>query len=256
MDPTTINSASFTVTGPGVTLVTGTVSYDPVNFIATFTPQSDLAADTQFVATITTRVTDTAGNALASSFVWSFTTGAISTSSCQTTVPLGSAGTFVVLAGSTITNTGLTMVTGDIGVSPGTAVTGFPPGMQNGTMYDGHPVAAQAKADLATAFNEAAGHSGAALWPVEVGGLTYTPGLYIAAAALGITTGNLTLDAQGDANAVFILNRIDTYDVNVQINLIRGAKAANIFWLVGSSATLGAASIFHGGTSSRRYRSQ
>jgi len=80
----------------------------------------------------------------------------------------------------------------------------FPPGMQNGTMYDGDPVAAQAKADLATAFNEATGRSGAALWPVEVGGLTYTPGLYIAAAALGITTGNLTLDAQGDANAVFI----------------------------------------------------
>lgn len=96
------------------------------------------------------------------------------------------------------------MVTGDIGVSPGTAVTGFPPGMQNGTMYDGDSVAAQAKADLATAFNEATGRSGAALLPVEVGGLTYTPGLYIAAAALGITTGNLTLDAQGDANAVFI----------------------------------------------------
>ena len=248
MDPTTINSASFTVTGPGVTLVTGTVSYDPVNFIATFTPQSDLAADTQFVATITTRVTDTAGNALASSFVWSFTTGAISTSSCQTTVPLGSAGTFVVLAGSTITNTGLTMVTGDIGVSPGTAVTGFPPGMQNGTMYDGDPVAAQAKADLATAFNEATGRSGAALLPVEVGGLTYTPGLYIAAAALGITTGNLTLDAQGDANAVFIFQIGSTLTTSTynQINLIRGAKAANIFWLVGSSATLGAASIFQG----------
>jgi hypothetical protein len=248
MDPTTINSASFTVTGLGVTLVTGTVSYDPVNFIATFTPQSDLAADTQFVATITTRVTDRAGNALASSFVWSFTTGAISTSSCQTTVPLGSAGTFAVLAGSTITNTGLTMVTGDIGVSPGTAVTGFPPGMQNGTMYDGDPVAAQAKADLATAFNEATSRSGAALLPVEVGGLTYTPGLYIAAAALGITTGNLTLDAQGDANAVFIFQIGSTLATSTsnQINLIRGAKAANIFWLVGSSATLGAASIFQG----------
>ncbi|MGA8568044.1 MAG: ice-binding family protein, partial [Candidatus Binataceae bacterium] len=77
--------------------------------------------------------------------------------------------------------------------------------------------------------------SGAALWPVEVGGLTYTPGLYIAAAALGITTGNLTLDAQGDANAVciFQIGTTLTTSTHNQINLSRGAKAANIFWLVG-----------------------
>jgi hypothetical protein len=103
IDPATINTASFIVTGPGVTGVTGTVAYDPVNFIATFTPQSDLAANTKFFATISTAVKDMAGNQLASAFVWSFTTGPGSSSSCQLTVPLGSAGTFAVLAASTAT---------------------------------------------------------------------------------------------------------------------------------------------------------
>ncbi len=248
MDPTTINSANFTVTGPGVSLVTGTVSYDPVNFIATFTPQSELAANTQFVAMIATGVKDTAGNALASNFVWSFTTGATSTPSCQATVPLGAAGTFAVLAGSTATNSGLTMVIGDIGVSPGTAVTGFPPGIQNGTMHDGDAVAAQAKVDLATAISLATDRSNPGLLPIEIGGLTYTPGVYMAGAALGITTGNLTLDAQGDANAVFIfqIGSSLTTSTSNQIILAGGAKPANIFWLVGSSATLGGGSIFQG----------
>jgi Ice-binding-like/Bacterial Ig-like domain len=248
MDPATINSANFTVTGPGVALVTGTVSYDPVNFIATFTPQVELAANTQFVATLTSAVKDTAGNALAGNLEWSFTTGATSTASCQATVALGAAGTFAVLAGSTATNGGLTIVTGDIGVSPGTAVTGFPPGIQNGTMYDGDPVAAQAKADLATAISDATGRSSPVLLPAEIGGLTYTPGLYLAAAALGITTGNLTLDAQGDASAVFIFQIGSTLTTSAsnQIILTGGAKPANIFWLVGSSATLGTDSIFGG----------
>ena len=248
IDPATINTASFIVTGPGVTGVTGTVAYDPVNFIATFTPQSDLAANTKFFATISTAVKDMAGNQLASAFVWSFTTGPGSSSSCQLTVPLGSAGTFAVLAASTATNGGLTMVTGDIGVSPGTAVTGFPPGIQNGSMYDGGPVAAQAQVDLGTAIGIASGRSNPVLLPVEIGGNTYTPGLYMSGAALGITAGNLTLDAKGDPNAVFIFQIGSTLTTSAsnQIILAGGAKPANIFWQVGSSATLGGGSVFQG----------
>jgi len=248
IDPATINTANFVVTGPGVTEVTGTVAYDPVNFIATFTPQSDLAANTRFFATLGTAVKDLAGNQLASAFVWSFTTGAGSSSSCQLTVPLGSAGSFAVLAASTATNGGLTMVTGDIGVSPGTAVTGFPPGVQNGSMHDGDSVAAQAQADVGTAIGIASGRTNPVLLPVEIGGNTYTPGLYMSGAALGITAGNLTLDAKGDPNAVFIFQIGSTLTTSAsnQIILAGGAKPTNIFWQVGSSATLGGGSVFQG----------
>jgi len=140
------------------------------------------------------------------------------------------------------------MVTGDIGVSPGTAVTGFPPGVQNGSMRDGDPVAAQAQTDLGTAIGIASGRSNPVLLPVEIGGDTYTPGLYMSGAALGITAGNLTLDAKGDPNAVFIFQIGSTLTTSAsnQIILAGGAKPANIFWQVGSSATLGGGSVFQG----------
>src|SRR5207302_5417608 len=203
MNPLTINTASLRVTGPGGTAVTGTVGYDVTSKIATLTPTSTLAPNAVYTATITTGARDLAGNALAANFVWSFTTAA--TPGGQVPVALGAATTFVVLAGSTVTNTGATRVNGDLGLSPGTAVTGFPPGTVNGTIHAGDPAAAQAQLALTTAYNDAAGRTvGAITVAGNLGGQTLTPGLYKSTSSLEISSGDLTLDAQGDANAVFI----------------------------------------------------
>src|SRR5207249_9945955 len=124
-------------------------------------------------------------------------------------VPLGSTATFGVLAGTTVTSTGATTVNGDLGVSPGTTVTGAP--TVNGTTHLGDPAAAQAQLDLTTAYNDAAGRTnGAITMAGNLGGQTLTPGLYVSTSSLEISSGDLTLDAQGDANAVFIFQMAST----------------------------------------------
>ena len=176
--------------------------------------------------------------------------GGVGGSACrQAPVVLGAAGNFVVLAGSTVTNTGPTSVTGDVGVSPGTAVTGFPPGTIAGTQHAGDPTAALAEAALTTAYNDAAGRT---LCPVTVagnlGGMTLPPGLYKSTSSLEISSGDLTLDAQGDANAVFIFQMASTLTTTSgrQVILSGSAKSTNVFWQVGTSATLGSTSAFQG----------
>jgi len=167
----------------------------------------------------------------------------------QAPVALGSAANFAVLGGSTVTSTGGSQITGDLGVSPGTAVTGFPPGTVSGSMHAGGSIAAQAIADLTTAIGDASGRSVA---PVTVagnlGGQTLAPGLYKSTSSLAISSGNLTLDAKGDANAVFIFQMASTLTTTAGLKVILagGAQASNIFWQVGSSATLGTNSIFQG----------
>jgi hypothetical protein len=162
---------------------------------------------------------------------------------------LGAAANFVVLAGSTVFNTGPTTVNGDLGLSPGSAVTGFPPGVVNGTQHVTDTTAAQAKLDLTTAYNDAAGRTVA---PVSVagnlGGMTLAPGLYKSTSSLEISSGDLTLDAQGDANGVFIFQIASTLTTTAgrQVILIGGAKAANVIWQVGTSAVLGTTSVFKG----------
>jgi tetrahydromethanopterin S-methyltransferase subunit B len=245
MDPLTISTADLLVTGPGTTPVVGTVAYDVVSKIATFLPASNLAQNTIYRATITTGVKDLAHNALASNFVWNFATAA--TTAGQSPVALGTATTFAVLAGSTVTSTGATAVNGDLGVSPGTGLTGAP--TVNGTTHLGDPAAAQAQLDLTTAYNDAAGRTVGAIGVAgNLGGQTLTPGLYKSTSSLEISSGDLTLDAQGDANAVFIFQMASTLTTTSgrQVILSGGAKAANIFWQVGSSATLGTTSVFKG----------
>src|ERR1051325_11133871 len=165
----------------------------------------------------------------------------------QAPVPLGSATTFGVLAGSTVTSTGDTTVNGDLGVSPGTAVTGSM--RVTGLIHAGDPAAAQAQGDLTTAYNDAAGRTvGAITVAGNLGGLTLAPGLYKSTSSLEISSGDLTLDAQGDPNAVWIFQMASTFITTLgrQVILTGGAKAANIYWQVGSSATLGTISVVKG----------
>jgi hypothetical protein len=165
----------------------------------------------------------------------------------QPPVGLGTDGTFAVLAGQAVTNTGSSTVNGDLGVSPGAAVTGFPPGIVNGTVHAADAVAGQAQLDLTTAYNDAAGRTPFTAVPADLTGLTLTPGVYTNATALGLT-GAVTLDAQGDANAVFIFKAGSTLITGSgsTVNLINGAQPCNVFWQVGSSATLGTTSHFVG----------
>jgi hypothetical protein len=245
MNPATINTTTFTLTGPGTTPVTGTVTYVVSSYVATFTPTSPLALDTLFTATITTGAQDLAGDPLASNYVWTFTTN---TTACAPIVPLGSACSFGILGGSTVTNSGVsTFVSGDIGVWPGTAITGFTPSNYSGTLHAGDAVAQTAQGDLTTAYNFAAAAPGGAVLPADIGGETLVPGVYETTSAqpsLGIT-GNLTLSGNG----VYIFQIVSTLTTaanNSDVILSGGATSEDVFWQVGSSATLGTTTTFAG----------
>ena len=243
MKSSTINTTTFTLTAPGPTTVIGTVSYLS-SYVATFTPSSPLSLDTLYTATITTGAEDLAGDPLASDYVWTFTTSA---TACQAAVPLGTACTYGILGGATVTNLGPSDVTGNIGVWPGTAITGFPPGTLTGTEYAGDAVSLIAQGDLTTAYDYAAAAPGGTVLPADIGGETLAPGVYRTTSAqpsLGIT-GNLTLD--GDGVYIFqIESTLTTAATNSQVILTGGATSENVFWQVGSSATLGTSTTFAG----------
>ncbi|HEY9073360.1 MAG TPA: ice-binding family protein, partial [Desulfobaccales bacterium] len=171
----------------------------------------------------------------------------------QAPVNLGSATSFAVLANSTITCSGDGTINGDVGLSAGSSITGIPPVIVNGTQHVDDAIAVQAQADLATAYNDAVGRTGATLHIGELGGAVLLPGLYKSSpeASFAVTTGNLTLDAQGNPNAVWIFQMTATITVGTaeagrQVILKNGAQARNIFWQVGSSATLYPNSVFKG----------
>lgn len=165
-----------------------------------------------------------------------------------TAPPLGTAASFAVLAGSTATNTGLTIVTGDLGVSPGTAIVGFPPGVVSGTIHANDAVAAQAQTDTTVAYNNLAGQAcNTTLTGQDLGGLTLTAGVYCFDTSAQLT-GALTLDAQGNPDAVFVFQIGSTLTTAsaASVLLINGASSCNVFWQVGSSATLGTNTTFVG----------
>ena len=166
-------------------------------------------------------------------------------------VPLGTAQAFAALAGSTITNTGTTVVNGNIGVSPGSSVTGFPPGIvTGGSIHAADAVAAQAQSDLTTAYNTAAGIPCTTdLTGQNLGGLTLTPGVYCFTSSAALT-GTLTLNFQGNPNAFFLFKIGSTLTTasasSVLLTNTSGTCAPNVFWQLGSSATLGTGSSFVG----------
>jgi hypothetical protein len=164
------------------------------------------------------------------------------------TVGLGTADSAAVLAGSTVTNTGPSVISGDVGVYPGTVVSGFPPGLVlGGTIHAADGVAMKAKADLTTAYDDAAGRSSGDTISADLAGSTLTPGVYTSATSLGLS-GDLTLDAQGDPDAVFVFQAGSTLTAGSgsRVLVVNGAQSCNVFWQVGSSATIGSDSAFAG----------
>ena len=163
-------------------------------------------------------------------------------------VNLGVASTYAILAGSTITNTGSSVISGDIGLSPGTSITGFPPGLQSsGVMNVNDAAALSAKTALTNGYLDAQGRTPATTTVSDLGGSTLVPGIYRAPSSLGIT-GTLTLNGGGDSNAVFIFQvpTALTTASGSSVVLENGASACNVFWQVTSSATLGSSSTFAG----------
>lgn len=295
MDPLTITTATFQLTGPGGLAIAGTVTYDPITLVATFTPLAPLTANASYTATVTSGAADLGGNSLGNTGApdpWNFTTG---TTLAQGPIDLASAGLFGGFGGTAgITNMGIhTVINGDLGTTAvSTTVTGFHDngpncvytetplnvGHVNGAIDTAAPpptvgcptegtavtsaIAAQAALDALTGYNAlvaipngldvsvcpGCGGGGAG----ELGNRTLAPGTYKAASgSFDITLGNLTLDAKGDPNATWVFQMATTLTVgtpasNRSVLLVNGALAKNVFWQVGSAATING--ILGGGT--------
>ena len=159
---------------------------------------------------------------------------------------LNTAGNYAVIGGQTITNTGSSVITGKLALSPGTSVTGFPPGTNLGTDI-ANAAASQAQTDLGNAYTAAANAGPATVLTGDLGGRTLTPGVYNYSSSAQLT-GSLTLDGQGSTNATFIFQIGSTLTTAsaASVVLINGAGACAVFWQVGSSATLGTGTNFQG----------
>ena len=160
---------------------------------------------------------------------------------------LGTAQSYGVLGASTVTNTGPSVINGDLGVNPGSAVTGFPPGLVNGTVHAADAASLQAQTDATTAYNFLAGQACGATLTGDLGGRTLTPGVYCFASSAQLT-GPLTLDAMGNPAAVFIFQVGSTLTTasSSSVVMANGTQACNVWWQVGSSATLGTTTAFAG----------
>lgn len=282
MNPLSISTATFLLNsgaGGSGTSVTGTVTYDPVNFIATFTPSTLLSASTSYTATVTNGATNVASNPLIAGSVpnpWSFTTG---TTLVSPPIVLGP--TIALFGGfgggSGMTNQGIhTVINGDIGTTgASTTMTGFYDesvaavagvypcsytvtpsnlGLVNGIIDTAPPppsgacsdegtaatmaIATQAALEAQTAYTTLQGLASTGTLAAELGNTTITPGVYTNASSVGITTGPLTLNAQGNPNAYWVFQigsslTVGTPSAPESVILINGAKAANVFWAVG-----------------------
>ena len=168
-------------------------------------------------------------------------------SAAPVAVGLGTAGSFAVLAGTGITNTGPTTITGDIGTFPTATITGLTSITVNGTNHAGDSVTQGAKTDLTTAYTTAAGEGPTTAIAADLVGLTLKPGVYNSASAVGLS-GVLTLDAAGDPHAVWVFQAGSTLITSSgsKVVMLNGAQSCNVYWQVGSDATLGTNSTFTG----------
>ncbi|MBW7469278.1 hypothetical protein ABID22_004039 [Pontibacter aydingkolensis] len=264
MIPSTITATSFTLK-TGTSTIAGSISYTGTT--AKFTPENNLAANTTYTATITTAAMSKNNTPLAANYEWTFTTGVDNTQPGSTAmgVDLKSVGRFGIFAGVGISNNaGFSEIRNlDVGITPGvrSSVTGFPPAkVVNGAIFasdDSAPAGTsamliQAKQDLLEAYLFAEGATSPAPATVagDQGGKTLAPGIYKSTSTLLVQAGDLTLDAQGDPNAVWIFQIASDFTTvggaGGNIILTGGAQAKNIFWQTGSSATIGDGTSFKG----------
>ncbi len=236
IDPSSVNPSTFALTVGGAP-VDGTYTFD--GFSATFVPSAILLDDTRYEAVVN-GVSDRAGNVLAEPYAWFFVTG--TTEAAPGSIELQSAADFSVLASTSVISTGETMINGNLGVSPGTTVEGFPPGILNGFSYLADATATQAHVHLGVAYDEAAARIGiSTAISGDVGGQTLAPGLYVASDAIGVLAGDLTLDGGGDSAAVWVF-QIDgdlTLGAELSVALAGEARARNVYWQVSGEVMLG-----------------
>jgi hypothetical protein len=192
----------------------------------------------------------TVGPALGARSATSESSGGRSALPCsQSGIPLGAAGNYRILAATTFSNTGHSMVVGKSGQSPGSVATGFPPGFVSRGMDIANTAAASGQVGLTNAYANASGRTNCpTLIAPNLIGETLGPGLYISSSLLSISSGNLTLDAHGHRNAVFIFQISSKFTLSSgrRVILAGGARPANIYWVVGSSATLGTNAVLYG----------
>jgi len=260
MNASTLNDLSFKLM-KGTTNVPGTITY--LATTAKFTPTNLLESNTNYIATVTTAVQDLAGNALATNTSWTFTT--LNSAPIQAKVNLGSAGDYVILAKTSINNNSTSAITGDLGLSP--AATSYITGLSL-TDFTGYATSAQitgkvfaadmadptpinlttAVGDMITAYNDAAGRSFpnfSELGTGNIGGKTLMPGLYKWTNTVTLPS-DITISGDADDVWIFQISGDLTVSSAVNITLIGGANASNIYWQVAGQVTVGTTSHFEG----------
>ena len=264
----TTNTLTLAPSSSLSTPVAAVITYDAQTRIASINPSANLTASTAYTATVlggAQGAKDLAGNALQADKVWRFTTGV---GECQTPVALGSASNFAILGAAAITNIPTSLITGDVGLTPDTGanITGFSAPLTCpevvGRIYavdSSGPACAlvdavllsNAKTDALAAFTNATGAARGT--PIAIStnleGLTFYPGLYESLTTIDLSAGGiLTLDAQGDPNAVFVIRSATAINAlsTSQVVLSGGTKASNVFWSAGSAITLGVNSVMKG----------
>jgi hypothetical protein len=283
MDPATLTTATvttFTLIGPDRLPVAGTVRYDTAGFVATFAPAGLLEANTAYLARVTTGATDLAGNPLAADHEWGFRTG---TRIRQKPPELESVASFALFAAWAVENCGASVIDGNVGVSPGCRVAGFPPGVVNGSIHAGDDVAARARSDLTAAWLDLRGRTlGVEPLPPNLAGRRFLPGLYRSEGTVVVGTWDwndepdsdadddpelrvacepddgaepvVTLDAAGDPDAVFVFQIAGSLGAarGARVALVGGARAANVFWQVDRGAAFGRGTAWAGSVLARR----
>lgn len=257
MDGNSLDSSTFVVSGPGAVILDGSMSYDPLSLVVTFTPDLPLELDTTYDAIITTGAMDLTGNGMVQDYLWSFTTEAAPTG--LQPIDLGSLETFVAVAGAGLTNSnssGVTTLNGDVGLYPtGTCMGDGSPctltnPVINGTLYANDPggIAMLAKTDLVAAYVDGMARPPGTIVN-DISGMILPSGVYTSSSTMSVAVGGtVVLDAMGNADAVWIFQVGSSLTVNnnAQILLVNGARAKNVFWVAFASSTLGSEVNFQG----------